>query len=226
VDHQYMLKRFESLSDEELALVLGSQRSSYAPEAVEVARMVAEARGVPIQPDVASSDPEPLLEHHWPYGVGDLFLVPWHWRSPENPPNPRLLKASLIAPFAAVLVMAVAFIIPDLEAVRESDSVGRDVAYGVIFSFMVLAPGAYLAEVVFGWPAYVVLQRTHHLQLPYLIGAGAFTGILFCIGSAVVLPLFFGLFLDDFFFFIAGAAAGGFGGAVFWLTALASPNQL
>jgi hypothetical protein len=197
MDYQHMLKRFESLSDEELALFLGSQRDSYTSEAIEIMRKVAETRGLVIKLDAASSDPEPLLEHDGP-----------------DPPDRRLLRASLIAPSAVVLVMVV---------VNASTSGAMSAEAWVMiatYCFIVFAPVTYLTWLLVGLPTYVVLQRAHRLRLPYLVGAGAFIGIpsaiLSLLGTGLVIP-FFG-FTVEFLLLMAavGAASGGFGGAVFW----------
>jgi hypothetical protein len=213
-----MLQRFRSLSDDDLLTILGPQRDTYTPGAIEVAGRVAEERGIVAAPTPSGEPEPPRPEEDWPFGVGGLYHVPWPQRRVSWMPG--FTRALLISPLVAVAILTLAFVLHDLDATLASGFSAEELLHGAFWIFVLLAPGAYVAEFVLGWPCYLILQETNRLQPRYLIGAGAVIGVLFVVGVSMVSVLFF-WFLDDLLFLaVAGVAAGGSGGAVFWLTAL------
>jgi hypothetical protein len=212
MDRTYMLKRFSSLSDEQLAAVLGSKRDSYLPEAIEVAAQVAESRGLTTMA-TSPERPPPAQTNYAP----DLYMM-LPDRRESGRVSPRIKRAMLVSPPVAVLLFVAGSFIAEP---GDADSTLVELLPMAFFYSMWLLPVAYLAGLGLGWPAYRMLQRAGRLRLSCLAGAGMLIGpVVFAVGMSLIwLPL-----VDGYLGIIAltGAVAGGAAGAVFWLVGLRS----
>jgi hypothetical protein len=211
MDRTYMLKRFASLTDEQLATVLGPERNSYLPEAIEVAAQVAESRGLATK-ETSPERPAPA-QASYPPDLPGMLLDQQEWRRV----SPRLKRAMLLSPPVAVLL----FVAGSLVAEPGGDSTFAELLPMAFTYSMLLLPVAYIAGLGLGWAAYSLLQRAGRLRLSYLAGAGMLIGpFVFALGMSLIwLPL-----VDGYLGIIAltGAVAGAAAGAVFWVVGLRS----
>lgn len=130
---------------------------------------------------------------------------------PLQLPRGRVLLGFVVAPLAAPIAL-------DLMTSVEGVASGATPTLGVLGAlFLVgfMAPYAYLAMLVVGLPAYVLLRRYAALRLEYLLLAGAVAAAFFAPTDTTAPARAMILFV----------AAGAASGLVFWLFVREAPER-